>query len=153
MRRHFPLAVLATMLMLGTLPVAADSIPVIEGNIAGIELCHQELCGAAFFAGDFVGHVNARPRQGAFLGAIRHQPLPEPDETSYITGGTWVIAIPFPRFSGVVLPGGTLTNNGDNTFAIELTMMMTRGGSGTLTFTGILSHNSFPPTIIGTVSQ
>jgi hypothetical protein len=153
MRRHLPLAVLATMLMLRPLPVAADSIPVIEGNITGIELCHQELCGAAFFAGDFVGHVNARPTHAAFLGAIRHQPLPEPYETSYITAGTWVIAIPFRSVSGVVLPGGTLTNNGDNTFAVELTMMITRGGRGTLTFAGILSHNSFPPTIIGTVSQ
>jgi hypothetical protein len=153
MRRRILPAFLVTALLLTTLPVAADSIPVIEGDIDGIELCPQSICGAAFFIGQFAGHVNALPRQGVFLGAITHQPLPEPDETSFITGGTWLIRIPFRTFRGVVLPGGTLTNNGDNTFTVAITMLITQGGTGTLNFTGTLSHEVFPPTIVGTLSQ
>jgi len=32
-------------------------------------------------------------------------------------------------------------------------MLLTSGGTGTLSFEGTLSHNSFPPTISGTISQ
>jgi hypothetical protein len=152
MRRRLLPAFLVTAL-LTTVPIAADSIPFIEGNIEGIELCPQSICGAAFFVGEFAGHVNAFPRHGVFFGAITHQPLPEPGETSFITGGTWLIRTPFRTFLGVVLPGGTLTNNGDNTFTVTLEMIITRGGSGALTFTGTLSHDVFPPTIVGTVLQ
>jgi hypothetical protein len=52
-----------------------------------------------------------------------------------------------------VLPGGTLLNNGNNTFTVNATLYITTGGAGTLHFEGVLNHNTFPPTIVGTISQ
>jgi len=45
------------------------------------------------------------------------------------------------------------SDNGGNTFTVDMTMVLLRGGVGTLQFTGLLNHNVFPPTIIGTISQ
>jgi hypothetical protein len=152
LRRLYP-AILVATLLLATLPVAADSVPVIEGSIAGVEFCPQSICGSAIFAGQFTGLVNGRSERGVFLGAITHDPLPEAGDSAFITGGLWLIRTPRRALSGYVLPVGTLTNNGNNTFTVEMTMVLLRGGVGTLQFTGLLNHNVFPPTIIGTVSQ
>jgi hypothetical protein len=143
------------ILMLAIVPIAADSTA-INGDIAGIELCAQSMCGAALFVGHFDGQINGRPRVGAFAGAITHEDLVY-GGTAFTTGGTWVIWTPLRTFSGVVLPGGTLTDNGDNTFAVEMTMIITKGGSGVLTFEGTLDHTPLlsgqPPTISGTISD
>jgi hypothetical protein len=152
MRRRVALSAV-TILSIVTLPLSAISNPVIAGTIAGVELCPQFICGAAIFAGKFVGVVNAKPVAGVFTAAITHDPLPEnAGETANITGGTWLIHIPSHTFAGFIA-GGTLLNNGNNTFTVTLTMVLTQGGAGTLTFAGILNHNTFPPTIIGAVSQ
>ena len=153
MLRRFCPAVLVATLLLAAVPVAADSVPVIEGSIAGVELCPQSICGSAIFTGQFTGLVNWRAERGVFLGAITHDPLPEPDGSASITGGLWLIRTPRRTLSGYVMPGGRLTNNGDNTFTVDMTMVLLRGGVGTLHFSGLLNHNPFPPTIIGTVSQ
>ena len=152
LRRFYP-AVLVATLLLATVPVAADSVPVIQGSIAGVELCPQSICGSAIFTGEFTGLVNGRPERGVFLGAITHDPLPEAGDSAFITGGLWLIRTPRRALSGYVMPGGTLTNNDDNTFTVDMTMVLLRGGVGTLHFSGLLNHNLFPPTIIGTVSQ
>ena len=153
MLRRFDPAVFIVALLIATVPVTADSVPVIEGHIAGVELCPQSICGSAIFTGQFTGQVNGRPERGVFLGAITHDSLPEPSESAFITGGLWVIRTPRRVLTGYVMPGGTLTNNGDNTFTVDMTMVLLRGGVGTLHFTGLLNHTPFPPTIIGTVSQ
>ena len=153
MFRRFHPAVLVATFLLATVPVLADSVPVVQGAIAGIELCPQSICGSAIFTGEFSGLVNGRPERGVFLGAITHDPLPEPGDSAAITGGLWLIRTPRRALSGYVWPGGTLTNNGDNTFTVDMTMVLLRGGVGTLHFTGLLNHTPFPPTIIGTVSQ
>jgi hypothetical protein len=154
MRRRNLAASLAVILTLASVPIAADSTT-IAGTIAGLELCAQSTCGAALFAGEFAGQVNGRPRRGAFIGAITHQDLPQGGGTSFITGGTWLIWTPQRTYSGVVLPGGMLTDTGGNTFAVAMTMVITRGGDGILTFSGILDHNPLlsgkPPTISGTI--
>jgi hypothetical protein len=152
LRRFYP-AVFVVALLIATVPVTADSVPVIEGYIAGVELCPQSICGSAIFTGQFAGQVNGRPERGVFLGAITHDPLPEAYQSAFITGGLWVIRTPRRVLSGYVMPGGTLRNNGDNTFTVDMTMVILRGGVGTLQFSGLLNHNVFPPTIIGTVSQ
>jgi hypothetical protein len=116
-------------------------------------LCPQSICGSAIFTGEFNGLVNGRPERGVFLGAITHDPLPADGESAAITGGLWLIRTPRRALSGYVVPGGKLTNNGNNTFAVDMTMVLLRGGVGTLDFSGLLNHNPFPPTIIGVVSQ
>jgi len=143
------LTLAAVVAMASTL--RADSNPQIAGFVAGLELCPQSICGSAVFAGRFVGRVDGRLAFGTFLGAINHDPLPEPYETASITGGQWLIWTWRNRFEGVA-PRGTLTNNGDNTFTVVLNMVLTDGGVGTITFTGLLDHNVFPPTIAGTIT-
>ncbi len=46
-----------------------------------------------------------------------------------------------------LITGGMLTSNGDNTFHVIAHMWS--AATGPLTFDGTLSHNAFPPTIIG----
>jgi hypothetical protein len=55
-------------------------------------------------------------------------------------------------FTGLV-QSGSLLNNGNNTFTVELILSLLSGASGTLSFTGILDHNTLPPTIVGVVAQ
>ena len=132
--------------------VAADSQPRLTGYVSGLELCPQSLCGAAVFAGRFVGLVDGRLTLGAFWGAINHEPLPAAYETAAIAGGHWLIWTRRGTYEGVV-PLGTITNNGDNTFTVALTMLFTDGGAGTVTFLGRLDHNVFPPTVLGAIAQ
>jgi hypothetical protein len=56
------------------------------------------------------------------------------------------------RFTGVVT-SGSLFNNGDNTFDVRVQMLLVNGGSGQLRFNGTLSHQVFPPTLVGDISQ
>ena len=51
------------------------------------------------------------------------------------------------------LLGGTILNNGNNTFTIDVTLEVKKGGSGRIDFLGTLDHNAFPPTLEGTLTQ
>jgi hypothetical protein len=153
MRRVLALAVIVA-LAIAPVSLTAASVPSITGAVAGVELCPQSICGAAIFAGNFAGMVNSRPVTGVFSTAVTHQDLPTTvGGKALITGGAWAIQVPGRLFAGAVAPGGTLTYNGDNTYTVQLTMVLTTGGTGTLSFTGILNHNMFPPTIGGTITQ
>ena len=151
MRRYLLPACLLTGLLLATAPVAADSI--LHGDIEGIELCPKSICGLAVFVGEFDGQVNGFPQKGVFLAGIDHDPeLPDEEgEVSAITGGAWVIRVPFRTIRGVVL-GGTLTSHGDNTFSVQIIMLIpTPSGGVTQIFQGTLRHDVLPPTIGGTI--
>jgi hypothetical protein len=153
MRRRFAPYLIAVFL-LATAPIAAVSIPVLEGDVQGLELCPQSICGAAIFVGEFDGELNGLPRQGIVLTAINHEDLPpNTGDVSLVTGGTWIIKLPFRTFAGAIIPGGTLTKNQGETFTVDVDLAILKGGSGTLSFTGTLSHEVFPPSLIGTVSQ
>jgi hypothetical protein len=155
MTRRFSWMVIVLVLVAGALPVRASSTPVIAGNISGIELCPQSVCGAAIFVGTFAGQVGSNPRAfGTVAVAMTHDQLPGPGQTAAITGGTWTIRLLSGRtFSGLAIGGGTLLGNPDNTFAVSVDLLLTGGGVGTLTFDGLLSHRVFPPTIVGHISQ
>ena len=102
MRRRTVLSI-ALILAVSILPVAAVSNPVIEGNIAGVELCPQSICGAAVFAGDFIGEVNSRPARGVFWAGVEHDALPTTNGAmADITGGTWLIRTRGRVFSGTI---------------------------------------------------
>ena len=152
MRRS--VAILAACgILLSAVPARAASTPVINVATYGIELCPQSICGAAIFTGFLVGQVGSRTNAaGTFVVAVTHQDLPAPFETSAITGGSFQLQIGFRTISGVV-SGGTLFNNGDNTFTVDATLTILSGGSGTLHYRGLLNHNVFPPTVIGPLTQ
>lgn len=144
------------MMSIATIPAAAVSNPVIVGNLTGTELCPQSFCGAAWFTASFVGKVDHARTTGVALAGITYDYLPSEGETGHITGGTWSLTTRRGSFSGYV-SDGTLTYNGDETYNIELTMVVQSGGTGELTFNGLLDHRpleqGLPPTITGTISQ
>lgn len=147
------LALLTVILSMSTLPLAAVSNPPIAGQIAGVELCPQSLCGRAIFLGNFVGLVNGNPASGTFWTGVTHEDLPTSvNPISAVTGGSWLIRTRLRTFAGHI-QGGTLTFLPNNTFAVTLTLELEWGGSGTLAFHGLLNHNPFPPTIVGIVTQ
>lgn len=140
-------------LMLSVAPARAASTPVVNVMTYGIELCPQSICGAAIFTGVLYGRVGSRPAViGTFVVAVTHEDLPAPLGTAAITGGAFELAVGLQRIRGVV-SGGTLFNNGDNTFTVNATLTILSGGSGTLHYQGLLNHNVFPPTVIGPLTQ
>jgi hypothetical protein len=135
----------------GIRPLLADSTPYMNVATYGVELCSQDICGAAIFAGALSGQVGNNPRAlGAFVVAVNHDPLPAPFQSAAITGGSFDFKVGRRHISGVVT-GGTLFNNGNNTFTVHADLEITSGGNGTLAYDGLLNHNVFPPTVIGTV--
>jgi hypothetical protein len=150
------IACVVVLLTLGSWvrPADAASIPIINVNTFGIELCPQSICNAAIFTGLIHGQVGANNGAlGTFAAALTHAPLPEPGDTAALTGGVVEFRVGLRRIRCVVLPGGTLLNNGNNTFTVDATLFIISGGIGTLHFNGLLNHNTFPPTISGPVTQ
>lgn len=153
MKKAICVIAIGLALTLGSPVAQAASNPAIQGRVSGIELCPQFVCGAAVFAGAFEGQVGINPRAvGIIAAAFTHEDLPEPGESSNITGGVWELRTLARRFGGIVL-GGTLFNNGNNTFRVRATLFLTSGGGGTLTFDGLLDHNTLIPTFGGTLGQ
>lgn len=148
MRRCLRPVLLAVALLCATVPVVADSF--VQGDIEGLELCPQSFCGVAVFIGGFEGQVNGLSRHGIFLAGINHEPeLPVAEgEAIGITGGSFVIRLPFRTIRGTV-DGGVLTSNGDDTFQVDMDLFLA-GGAGAV-FSGTLRHDVFPPTIEGTI--
>jgi len=154
MTRRLSWLVLVLVVIAGVAPMRASSLPVIQGQVSGIELCQQSVCGSAIFVAVFSGQAGASAHAlGTVAVAVTHDPLPDPEETAAITGGVWQLQLlSGRRFAGIVT-AGTLFNNGDNTYHVVADMLLTSGGIGTMTFEGTLNHNTFPPTIVGQISQ
>ncbi len=156
MKRGAWLLALLVGLIVGTTPIRGDSTPRIQGNVLAWELCPQSVCNVAIFAGLFRGQVGInRNALGTIAVAVTHDPLPGPgDPCVAITGGRWSLWVGLRRFAGDAI--GTLCNNDSdisNTFLLYVTMTLDQGGSGTLSFSGLLDHNPFPPTITGVITQ
>ena len=147
-------AVLAFLgLLVSTAPPLRASTPVINANTYGLEFCPQYICGAAVFAGVLGGQVGSNPfALGTFVVAVTHEDLPPPFQTAGVTGGFFQLNVGSRQMQGVIL-GGTLLNNGNNTFTVNATMLIVSGGSGIVRYQGLLNHNTFPPTIVGPLFQ
>jgi hypothetical protein len=153
MRRALAIVSVCIIVIGGSRPLEAASNPIINVSTFGVELCPQSLCGAAIFTGLLYGQVgNVSPALGTFIVAVTHAPLPDPFEAAAVTGGEFELRVGLRRIRGVV-SGGTLFNNGNNTFTVQAVLTIVSGGSGVVYYTGLLNHNVFPPTIIGTISQ
>jgi hypothetical protein len=154
MARRFSWFALVVVLVAGAAPLRASSIPWVQGQVAGIELCEQAVCGAAYFVGFFAGQVGFNPWAiGTIAVAVTHEtPLPDPNDFADVTGGRWQLQLLSGKtLAGAVTGGSLFNNNGDGTYHVIANMLVTRGGVGTLTFEGTLSHNTFPPTIGGQI--
>jgi len=151
MKRQLSWLVVAAVLIAGVAPLRASSMPPIAGNASGIELCEQAVCGSAIFVAIYTGQIGQNLHAfGTMAVSVTHDPLPGVDDPpANLTGGFWQLQpLPGRTITGIVT-GGTLDNNGDNTYHVIANLLITAGGIGTLTFDGTLSHNAFPPTIKG----
>jgi hypothetical protein len=141
--------------LIASMSVGASD-PSIRGEISGQEFCPKSWCGLAIFGGVFYGKVGNKRAAGGFRVGVNYIELPTASVPSTeITGGLWKIGtINTGEFEGVILPGGTLTYNGDNTYGVSLTLLINDGGSGQFYFVeGELNHNPTFPTIAGTLVQ
>lgn len=159
MKRAAVCSTIVLIVLAGVRPAQA-SVPVINVNTFGIELCPQFVCGAAIFTGILHGQVGGNPNAfGTFAAALTHDPLPPPGEQAALTGGVFELRVGFRRIRGVVLPfdpvenTGTLVNTGENTYIVDAVLLITSGGSGTAHFRGLLDHNTLVPTIAGAITQ
>lgn len=152
MKRATWLMAVVVMLAAATSPILGDSTPKIQGGVQAWELCPESVCGVALFAGLFRGQVGVnRNALGTVAVAVKHDPLPGPDQCADITSGRWSLWVGLRQFGGGTT--GLLCNNDDNTFTLLIDMTLDQGGVGTLSFTGLLNHNTFPPTVTGAITQ
>ena len=130
----------------------AASVPAVDGQVAGLELCPQFICGAAIFAGGFQGKIGVNPDATAgMIAALTHGDLPTAvGDSTPIYKGVWELRTLFRRINGAVL-GGRIVYIGDNKFHVTATLLLVNGGAGTLTLDGILDHNPLIPTFGGTL--
>jgi hypothetical protein len=141
-------------------PVRASD-PVVAGNIQGVELCPQTVCGSAVFTGLFAGNVGGKFAFGVWAAGVQHgEPLPgETDPPVAITGGQWqlqVVVLQGFRLRKVALSGdlvGALAFFDTDQFAIEAVMTVLAGGTGDIQLDALLDHTVFPPGVSGTLSQ
>ena len=72
------IGVLAFSLVFMLSPTNAQaSSPTIAGQVSGLELCPQFICGAAIFIGGFQGQIGLNPNaSGVVATAIKHGDLP-----------------------------------------------------------------------------
>lgn len=152
MKRAAVCSTIVLIVLAGVRPAQA-SVPVINVNTFGIELCPQFLCGAAIFTGVLHGQVGANNNAfGTFAVAVTHEDLPDQFQTAAITGGAFELRVGLRRIRGVVNEG-ILYNTGENTFVVRAVLEIRSGGSGVVFYEGLLNHNTFPPTIVGRISQ
>jgi hypothetical protein len=150
MKKYF--LVVATVIFLLTAQPGIASQPVLSGHLEGVELCAQFQCGVAVFVGQFKGQVNNERGKGGFLVLVNHGPLPPPGQSASVTGGEWSLRAGANLLQGDVV-AGTIANNRNNTFTINVVLQLAEGGTGEIVFTGILDHNDFPPTVEGDLAQ
>ncbi len=152
MKRAICIFAFSLILACGSTSAYAATNPTISGNVSGLELCPQFICGAAIFAGGFHGRIGAFPNaSGIVVAAMNHGTLPTEigDSTPIYLGGVWQLQTLLRSFKGIVL-GGQITYIGGNRFHVTATLYLSSGGSGTLLFDGILDHNPLIPTFAGT---
>jgi hypothetical protein len=152
MNRRITLFLIGLLYCIASGTAAAQTA--INGHINGIEVCAQslEFCGGyASFVGTFVGKINGNDTTAAWAVRVTHDPLNETNQgVTLVTSGNWILVLGANNaIAGTVAPGGTLTFRPNNTFAVDLTLPITEGGTGTANFDGTLNHNVIPPPITG----
>jgi hypothetical protein len=137
----------ASLLFVTWVPALQASDPAfIDGDVYGVELCPQDLCGSAVFVGLFGGRIDGRYQFGVVGVGVTHDALPEPGFSSAITGGLWKVQTRRHEIRGQVLEG-RICAHADNTFTVTANLVDTEGG---LHYASVeLDHNVFPPTIQG----
>ncbi len=150
------------LIVLATWQPLQASEPAIDGQVSGIELCPQFICGNALFTGIYRGEVDGAPALGTWFAAINHEPLPELGEDAVaINGGEWSLRTWV--FRGIFFPtrmhfrgdfgAGTLQAEPGNFYRALVPMSVTSGGSGPINLDLLLDENSIPQPVNGNLTQ
>ena len=137
--------------LLATASLSARADLSLNGFVSGREVCELRVCGAAIFLAGFAGSIDDRPAIGLALGGIVHDPLPDVFGNADITGGRWSIRTLRRTVEGTI-SSGTIFNVNGLQFLVTMTMEIS-GGTDEATFTAVLDHSQFPPTIQGQITQ
>ena len=137
-------------------PIPLSFSPLLSGNVSGIELCPQFICGVAVFTMGYQGQIGPfRNAAGIITTALNHGPLPisESDDPATIVGGKWEFHSLFLNFKADVVTGQIDLIDGSNgkKFHITAELSVTPGGPATLHFDGTLDHTPAIPTIKGSI--
>jgi hypothetical protein len=153
MKTALRLSIIIVAIAISSVTVRASSIPIVNGQVSGIEVCSQAMCTVAVFVGGFRGQIGFIPHAvGTMAVAVHHGPLPVVEDLcTPIPDGVWTLLTWFRKIEGVT--AGRLCYNGDNTYHISMRMLITSGGLGQLFLEGTLDHNVFPPAVRADVTQ
>lgn len=165
MRRRSLIVMVALLLgLLGAAPALAAPAAAQTDTMSGFEVFPGFVNGTTRVGATFVGTAGG-DLPGAWAVTVDYQPPAiGPGATNTIVGGSWYLAVYHDgEFDGVLwgdLSGGTVQwNAAGDAATLDATLTITggtgalgnlRGGSGT--FSGQLSHQTFPPTIDGTLA-
>ena len=140
------------ILTCGARPAQAASIPFINVNAFGIELCPQSFCDAAIFAGLLQGQVGFNANAlGTFVVGITHTDLPTPQNPlTVLTGGAFDFRFFLRRIRGSVVPGGILFEVAQDKF-IAVAELQPDDSDRRLDAMILLDHTTFPPTVTASV--
>ena len=146
-----PAILAAGLLVPSSLHAAATTN--LTGDVSGVELCPQVICGAALFIGRFDGALDGTAGDGRWWVLVNHEALPTATGASTaITGGRWGMMVGDQPLRGLV-SSGSITNNGDGTFTVTPYLDVVGGNEGTLSLSILLDHaNGWPPTVLGKVA-
>ncbi len=123
-----------------------------SGEVEGWEFCTQSICGSAHFLGLFDGQVTEVPEiDGVWQLSVRHEELPDPQQSAAITGGDWRLRLGWRTQLQGEVAEGLLYNNGDETFVVNV--KLAPAGEAATWFFGLLDHSSLPPSIRGCILQ
>jgi hypothetical protein len=127
-----------------------------------IEISSGVVVGSTRVGATFVGQASGT-LPGGLTVSINYEPSsPGPLVVNTIVGGSWTLAVYHEgHFRGTVrgaVIGGTAQWNSDGTLAILNAQLSVTGGTerfhhanGSGSFSGTLSHLTFPPTVTGTL--
>lgn len=128
----------------------------VVGTIDGFEIALQGGSHGALFVFGFEGQVDGRAKKGWGWIEVFHEPLPEPGGEPALISGHGVLWIGLRRYTIDNLAGSlAASETEDAIFEVEdgiLDITDRRDGSVPHDFAGALSHQTFPPTISGTIA-
>jgi hypothetical protein len=153
-KRALTSAAILVILTCGARPAQAASIPFINVNAFGLELCPQSICGAAIFVGLLQGQVGLNPNAvGTFAVAVTHTDLPTTENPfTVLTGGSFDFRFFLRRIRGSVVPGGFLFEVVPNKF-IAVAELQPDDSDRLLDAMILLDHTTFPPTVTASVAS
>jgi hypothetical protein len=161
MNKRFCMTAIVLLSVLVVRPLAAQEVA-ITGDVRGIELCPQFICGAALFTGVYRGSVDGQPAVGTWFAAVKHdEELPDViGDTAGIRGGTWQLNVWvrsgffFARrqYSGVFTNEGVIELAEIDLLQVTAPMVILDGGRGGILLNLDLDESTFPQPVWGTLT-